>query len=445
MPENKQLTINANPTKDFFISMLIKDIKLIDAIIDLVDNSVDGAIRIKGGSDDYSDLTVRLNISEDKFTISDNCGGIPINIAKNYAFRFGRSSDMEDLPHSIGRFGVGMKRAIFKLGNEFKVESWTSDSHFIVQESVIEWNKKEKWEFHFSLLETNLSDVSRENQGTTLTITVLHENIKEDFRNEFVINKLGDLLKSKHHFNIEKGLSITLNGIPITIKPINLFSSDDLKPVNITEKFCDDAGNEIGTAVIYAGVSEPSNQDSGWNIYCNGRLILGPDRDIITGWGEGRGRTIPRFHGQFNRFRGFVFFDADDPSILPWNTTKTGVDEGVPWFRSVRLKMITLMRPVIDFLNQLDREKDKPIDDDYKPLDTALRSSNPVKLDTLPDQTKFVSPKPSPPPPLILIGRIVYNKPKKLIDKMKKVMKVTKQAEVGSKSFDYFFARECEE
>jgi hypothetical protein len=33
--------IDASPTKDFFISMLVKDIELIRAIIDLVDNSLD--------------------------------------------------------------------------------------------------------------------------------------------------------------------------------------------------------------------------------------------------------------------------------------------------------------------------------------------------------------------------------------------------------------------
>ena len=41
-------TVNANPTKDFFIQMLTKDIKLERAIIDLIDNSIDGAKNLRG-------------------------------------------------------------------------------------------------------------------------------------------------------------------------------------------------------------------------------------------------------------------------------------------------------------------------------------------------------------------------------------------------------------
>ena len=44
---------NADPTKDFFIHMLTRDIPLERAIIDLVDNSVDGAKNVltKTGKD----------------------------------------------------------------------------------------------------------------------------------------------------------------------------------------------------------------------------------------------------------------------------------------------------------------------------------------------------------------------------------------------------------
>lgn len=58
----------------------------------------------------------------------------------------------------------------------------------------------------------------------------------------------------------------------------------------------------------------------------NGRLVVGPDQTITTGWGEGDGKTVPRYHNQFARFRGYAFFDCDDASRLPWTTTKTGVD-----------------------------------------------------------------------------------------------------------------------
>ena len=49
MAENgERLKVQANPAKSFFVSMLIKDITLRDAIGDLVDNAVD-AIKARGG------------------------------------------------------------------------------------------------------------------------------------------------------------------------------------------------------------------------------------------------------------------------------------------------------------------------------------------------------------------------------------------------------------
>ena len=36
-------TVDVSPTKRFFVRMLIRDIELVPAIVDLLDNSVDGA------------------------------------------------------------------------------------------------------------------------------------------------------------------------------------------------------------------------------------------------------------------------------------------------------------------------------------------------------------------------------------------------------------------
>ena len=43
----ESFVVQGEPTKDFFISMLVRDIGLIPAIVDLVDNSVDGGRRLR--------------------------------------------------------------------------------------------------------------------------------------------------------------------------------------------------------------------------------------------------------------------------------------------------------------------------------------------------------------------------------------------------------------
>lgn len=64
--------IEGNPTKKFFIEMITRDISIEDAIIDLLDNSIDGANRIN--SENYNTLWINLTINDKEFIIQDNCG-----------------------------------------------------------------------------------------------------------------------------------------------------------------------------------------------------------------------------------------------------------------------------------------------------------------------------------------------------------------------------------
>src|SRR5438067_1777019 len=106
--QNGESVIDAMPTKELFIDMLTRDISLIPAIIDLVDNSADGAKKDKGDGS-LEDFWARLSIAPREFKLSDNCGGISVETAKKYAFRFGRPSGAPFVKHSVGQFGVGMK------------------------------------------------------------------------------------------------------------------------------------------------------------------------------------------------------------------------------------------------------------------------------------------------------------------------------------------------
>ncbi len=120
----KNDTVNASPTKRFFIAVLIKDISFLDAIVELVDNSVDSA-RAETDIAGFSDKIIEIRYNKKQFSIKDNAAGISIEQAKNYVFRFGRPAGAPLTPGSVGEFGVGMKRALFKIGRQFVVESWT--------------------------------------------------------------------------------------------------------------------------------------------------------------------------------------------------------------------------------------------------------------------------------------------------------------------------------
>ena len=118
--EHARTSVPARPVKTFFVSMLTRDIALEEAILDLLDNCVDGILRIGAGEADrpYDGYWASIDFDADSFVIEDNCGGIPETLL-NYAFRLGRAPDYpkdEEPRGAVGVYGIGMKRAIFKMG-----------------------------------------------------------------------------------------------------------------------------------------------------------------------------------------------------------------------------------------------------------------------------------------------------------------------------------------
>lgn len=431
--------IDALPTKELFISMLTKDLTLKDAIGDLVDNSLDGARRIRK-DDRYEGLWIKIEITEELFRIADNCGGISADLARDYAFRFGRPPGMEVVRRSVGQFGIGMKRALFKLGKNFSIESTSASSHFVVEIDVDSWKEKEEWKFEFT--EINTESQPEEGRGTTITVTSLLDDVIERFKLEVFTTELTEELRFEHLSNISKGLDIRVNGKSLDAPQLLLIQSDDFQTAYDKKVYPD--GMEVE---IFAGISKRSLDDGGWYIFCNERLILGPDQGWVTGWGATEAGRIPKYHSQFDRFRGYVFFSADNASLLPLNTTKTSMDLDSPRFRAIRLKMIQLMRPVINFLNELHTEHVRYTRNETakQPLKEALECSEADALLNLPEIPRagagFNYPQ-LPPTTQPRIGRIRYSKPMDEIDEVKRVLGVQTLKEVGERTFEYFVEME---
>lgn len=439
-PANQDKTINASPTKDFFISMLVRDIELVDAIADLVDNCVDGARRLKPNGS-YGGLSVRIEASGEHFKIADNCGGIPVDLARNYAFRFGRPKGMPETPHSVGQFGIGMKRALFKLGSHFVVRSATAGSRFTIDVDVNEWKKEEdKWELEFAQLAEDIS-VPADKRGTTIEVTSLNKGVASEFALENFQNRLTSTLAAKHELSLQKGLSMTLNKTPLKFAASELLRSDDLKPAYRELSYKPD-GNTPVTVKLYVGVSESDPEAGGWYVYCNGRLVLEADKTSTTCWGEGQDVTIPKYHNQYARFRGYAFFDCDDASLLPWNTSKTDMALDSPLYQAIRQQMIVLMRPVIDFLNRLKQEERAAQEDGETPLADAVEDANAVTLSRIKTQPTFTAPRYVAVRRPKTSGTISYSRPLEDIRKIQRALKATSYREVGEKTFDYFMNSE---
>ena len=437
--------IRVDPTKGLFIEMLTRDIGLSAAIVDLVDNSTDGARRLHR-SEDFNGLSVRIELDDKRFRISDNCGGIPVELARDYAFRIGRASGMEPTPHSVGQFGVGMKRAIFKMGYHFKVESKTAGDSFVVDQDIRRWaDDPDNWDFRFK--EIGEADVPEAQQGTTITVSDLREDVATSFCNENWRSNLRIELRTRLQGAISAGLAVTLNRVPIDADPLTLLSDDRLKPA--LDDVCYSHPNPPVNVRLWCGLGKSENAAlAGWHVFCNGRLVLEADKSETTGWGSTFGARMPRFHPQYNHFRGYAFFDCDDAGQLPWNTTKTDVDLESPVYRATRQRMGVLARPVISFLNSLKTEKEarkKADQDDPGGLESIVEDSGTAPLKEIEPRATFVPPATPrfPPPPQTT--SVQYRETVKRVKAVRRVLRVRTNKDVGRLTFDYFYRAEVEE
>lgn len=438
--------IEAHPTKELFISMLIRDIKLTDAIADLVDNCIDGAKNIRPDND-YRDLQIKIDLDENAFTIYDTCGGFSAQIARDYAFRFGRDVNAPSVSHSIGQFGIGMKRALFKIGNSFHIESYSETSKFSIKIDVDTWKKnKDDWNFEFESFEENLNIPVKE-RFTKITITDLREDVKNQFRTQNFIKTLREDLSLTYMYSIEKKLQIMLNQTKLKQRDLGFLLIDKMKIGSWENTF--DNGVSVKVKV---GVAKDDLKEGGWYIFCNERLILGKEQTEISGWsGKGAGEGTPKYHDQYDRFRGYVFFDAADSSTLPWNTTKSGMDLDSPIFIKTRAKMIEMMKPITTFLNKIKAERDKQ-EKGFKtqaPTIVALNSARPVSISNISPNDigqKFeaemaAEPKIVKEPDTY---KIIYEMNKDKVKKVKEFLNITELESVGRKTFEYFYKSEIE-
>lgn len=431
--------IDGRPTKNFFLSVLVKDVLIEDAILDLIDNSVDGARRVSSTKRKYNGRHVLINISKDQFEIVDNCGGISIETAQKYAFRFGRDKDFKALIQgAIGEFGVGMKRALFKMGECIRIESRTKTEHFVVNIDVSKWLKSVNWDFEFEIKETVKNDV--DSCGTKITVNKLYPGISEEFSSEVFLNRLILLIEDKQVENIESGLKILVNNKETQATAFTLKSSSkELRPIFIEKRIPaqDSRGRRASISVrIYAGTADSDPDRAGWYVSCNGRTIIAADKSERTGWDvkDTRGR-VPAYHNQYSKFRGYVFFESENANVLPWNTTKTGVDTDNHIYRSIKQEMIGCMVSVFGFLKALDNEKETT----SKSLTTAYANAPVIKLHQITRKSSSFTWKASRKQEVIERLRwIKYQKREDEVERVMELLEVDSTEEVGSRTFDYY-------
>lgn len=383
--------VKADPTKAFFVRMLTRDITLDDCILDLIDNSVDGAWAHSGQnpglieqSESLSSYRVDIVCEADHFSIKDNCGGISLNSASEYAFTFGRDPEAPNSDgYSVGVYGIGMKRAVFKIGNNIEIRStfiedgeWDS---FVVPINVSDWMTKNMPPWDFDLEQADPAPEA----GVEISITNLSRETTSRFENPTYAKSLRRILARDYMIPLMRGLKITVNGEPVHGWQLELRGSEDFAPMR--DNYDD---NGVHVEIIAGMVSPPPSdsgpdeqhskhpETSGWYVICNGRAVLAADTSRVTGWGEG---NVPKWHRQYTGFAGLALFSSTDSISLPMTTTKRSVDEGSPIFRRALHRMATPTKAWTSYTNLRKNATDEaePKEKEARPIPLAIVTPRP--------------------------------------------------------------------
>lgn len=431
-------TVRVQPTKTFFVEMLTRDISIADCILDLIDNSVSKAVTnrgvdvtdyyIEGSVDRRLNSSVEVQFDTKHLRVWDDAGGISVKEAEDDVFRLGTEADGK-AAGGLSVYGIGMKRAVFKLGRSLHMRSSTSDEEFVVDWDVTSWMKEPEWK---DLPFTKQGDLrARSRRGTTeIVIGDLLQSARDHLGHVSFRRELERRVQTTYGLFLKAGLSLSLNGVALRHELPKIVSGRESSPARKRLRY---DGVDM---VITAGVTpQQDRQPRGWYVLCNGRVVLEADKSLTTGWGD----DMPLFRPKYNHFAGVVAFRSSDPRRLPWTTTKQGVERESPIYQRALAEMKVQARPILNFLNSM-------YPDEAKATDAAIERA------ALPDAKAVTVDKVKPRDAVFRAPRartsanisIQYSRPRKTVQKIKDHLDKPNWSatKVGEHTFDYFVEHE---
>jgi hypothetical protein len=291
------LKVDGGFTRNFAIIAMKKDITIKLAIFDLIDNSIEAAEklgRIRGHK-------IAIIAEEDKFSIKDDCGGLNPKLIRE-VFKIGGRGD------KTNGFGVGMKRAIIKLGNKAEIFSYNDTKSFHIPFDVGKWGYNDDW----SLDIRSLNKSERNAYGVEIYVEQLEGEVKRFFR-KGECNNLSEDISKRYRMFLEVGMEIILNG-----KKIKPYKIKDV-PDKISPKYV--IQNNINVQIrIYSTID--IKEENGWDIFINNKCICETNKSKDVQWNKTKQET----GYSYRRFRGEVLIEGVDVIDLPLNSTKDKID-----------------------------------------------------------------------------------------------------------------------
>ena len=351
----ERIPANANPEKRLFISLLTRDISLIAAFLDLIDNSVNAAIEPTAErletAENYVEVLndkkvkpetdIRLDFTSDSVTIEDNAPGISADTAASHVFRFGRAQEDEKESDRLSVYGLGLKRAFFKLGNKVKIVSDHVSGGFELDLDVSKWSLETKMPWSFLL--SRREPAKKKKCGTTIQVYELYPETRKRIDDGIFEGQLRDAVSKTYSYFLTNFVNITINGTLIRSTILQVGSN------SATDQF---EADDVSCAIT-AGLGTPedgkyTDKGSGWFVFCNGRTVVSADKSSLTGWNN---NGLPIFQPKHRPFLGTVYFVSKYADRLPWDTTKSRINEDSEIWQEAKRHMTLVGKPITSFLD----------------------------------------------------------------------------------------------
>lgn len=449
-----ELVASALPRKAFFIQMFTKDIALEDCILDLIDNSIDGLMQSRriplsrisrtifrkesGSKPRRSSLPiVRLVYSEDSIAVEDNCGGIDLTYALSEAFNFGHIPGYKG--GYLGAYGVGLKRALFKIGSHFEIKSQTTQGGFVCKLDVDKWLREDSSIEHWRIPLARIGPAKLEKKaGTRITITRLHTEVKARIRQGGFDQAVQRAIERTYPFFLGQHVRVEINGVEVKSPGIPIGGLDGGTASSETFEREGVKVRIVANLAHRDGRGRLSVDRAGWYAVCNGRVVLAADKTERSGWGI---HPMPQFHSKHSFFLGIVFFESKDPLLLPWTTTKRDLNQESMIYLYAKQRMISAALPIVKLCSRM-----YPADQDYEPIEREIsKGVKPVPLGRLASRTRTLFNLPKRRRPAIKpTTSVQYEADNRDLEKIRKHLRKPRlgAGHIGRYTFKYYMRQE---
>jgi histidine kinase/DNA gyrase B/HSP90-like ATPase len=370
--------VDGKPEKRLFLS-IISDYDLKIGLCELVDNALD--LWMSNGKKSGLTIDVDLDVGRQLISVSDNSGGV-----REQELRFliapgaSRSHPDHDL---IGIFGVGGKRAGVALGELVEIRTRYKKEKSLEVDINKEWLASDDWE----LPVYEIPDI------TPSTTTVEISKVRQSFDSKDV-DRLRTEFGEIYSWFIKEGCDLRLNGA--SVKPIEFKKwayPPSYGPREAIFQVSPVEGHLVDVEMT-AGLMrdrDPEQENYGVYFYCNRRLIVKELRVRDVGYFVAGEAGVP--HPDASLCRVIVKLQGA-AKLMPWNSSKSGINYSHPAFSQLRPKLIEL----VTYYSSLSRRLKNSWDEDvfaYNRGRVAVIESEEISLDrkiVLPDLPRVRKP-----------------------------------------------------